>query len=61
MNQGVDPHTASDDKNDHEKKGRRFDLCVLTGDYRTELHGPIREVMASLQRVVQGIDSRPRC
>jgi predicted MPP superfamily phosphohydrolase len=38
-------------------KGRRFDLCVLTGDYRTELHGPIREVMAILQRVVQGIDS----
>jgi len=39
-------------------KGRRFDLCVLTGDYRTELHGPIREVMASLQRVVEGIDSQ---
>ena len=23
-------------------RGREFDLCVLTGDYRTELHGPIR-------------------
>ena len=38
--------------------GREFDLCVLTGDYRTELHGPIRAVMASLQRLVAGIDSR---
>jgi predicted MPP superfamily phosphohydrolase len=36
-------------------RGREFDLCVLTGDYRTELHGPIRAVMASLQRLVQGI------
>jgi predicted MPP superfamily phosphohydrolase len=39
-------------------QGREFDLCVLTGDYRTELHGPIREVMASLQRVVAGVRSR---
>jgi predicted MPP superfamily phosphohydrolase len=39
-------------------RGREFDLCVLTGDYRTELHGPIRAVMASLERVVEGIRSR---
>jgi uncharacterized protein len=39
-------------------EGREFDLCVLTGDYRTELHGPIREVMARLQRLVAGINSR---
>jgi predicted MPP superfamily phosphohydrolase len=39
-------------------QGREFDLCVLTGDYRTELHGPIREVMASLERVVRGVRSR---
>jgi predicted MPP superfamily phosphohydrolase len=39
-------------------RGREFDLCVLTGDYRTELHGPIRAVMASLERLVGGIRSR---
>jgi predicted MPP superfamily phosphohydrolase len=39
-------------------KGRSFDLCVLTGDYRTELHGPIRAVMDSLQRLCAGVNSR---
>jgi predicted MPP superfamily phosphohydrolase len=39
-------------------RGRDFDLCVLTGDYRTELHGPFRAVMASLQRLVRGIRSK---
>jgi len=39
-------------------RGREFDLCVLTGDYRTELHGPIRAVMASLQKAVRGIRSK---
>jgi predicted MPP superfamily phosphohydrolase len=39
-------------------RGRSFDLCVLTGDYRMELHGPIRPVMASLRRLVEAIDSR---
>ena len=38
--------------------GREFDLCVLTGDYRTELHGPSRETMAALQRLVRGIAVR---
>jgi predicted MPP superfamily phosphohydrolase len=38
--------------------GREFDLCVLTGDYRTELHGPIRSTIASLARLVEGIRSR---
>jgi predicted MPP superfamily phosphohydrolase len=38
--------------------GREFDLCVLTGDYRTELHGPSRETMAALQRLVSGIAVR---
>jgi uncharacterized protein len=38
--------------------GREFDLCVLTGDYRTELHGPFRAVMDSLNRLVRGIRSR---
>jgi uncharacterized protein len=34
---------------------RRFDLCVLTGDYRTELHGPFAAVMRSLRTLVAGI------
>jgi predicted MPP superfamily phosphohydrolase len=38
--------------------GRSFDLCVLTGDYRTELHGPIRATMEALGRLVRGIESR---
>jgi hypothetical protein len=38
--------------------GREFDLCVLTGDYRTELHGPFRAVMASLERIVRGVRTR---
>ncbi len=39
-------------------RGREFDLCVLTGDYRTELHGPIRHVMASLERIVRGVRTK---
>jgi predicted MPP superfamily phosphohydrolase len=38
--------------------GRDFDLCVLTGDYRTELHGPIRPTMERLKPLVQGLRSR---
>jgi predicted MPP superfamily phosphohydrolase len=38
--------------------GKSFDLCVLTGDYRTELHGPIAGVMRCLRRVVERIDTR---
>ncbi|MFV2056264.1 MAG: metallophosphoesterase [Thiohalomonadales bacterium] len=37
--------------------GRRFDICVLTGDYRTELHGPTDKVMQSLQVLLEGINS----
>jgi hypothetical protein len=37
---------------------RRFDLCVLTGDYRTELHGPIMPVMRSLARLLPGLRAR---
>jgi predicted MPP superfamily phosphohydrolase len=36
---------------------RRVDLCVLTGDYRTELHGPIGDVMRHLREVVAAVDS----
>jgi predicted MPP superfamily phosphohydrolase len=38
-------------------RAREVDLCVLTGDYRTELHGPIGAVMLSLERLVGGIRS----
>ena len=42
-----------------EKVGaREFDLCVLTGDYRTELHGPIRPTMDRLQPLVSRLRSR---
>jgi predicted MPP superfamily phosphohydrolase len=35
-----------------------FDLCVLTGDYRTELHGPIRPTMDRLRPLVSSLRSR---
>ena len=37
---------------------REFDLCVLTGDYRTELHGPIGPTMDRLRPLVSGVRSR---
>jgi len=57
-----DPHfdgmPGLEDKILERVGGREFDLCVLTGDYRTELHGPSRETMAALQRLVGGIAVR---
>jgi predicted MPP superfamily phosphohydrolase len=57
-----DPHLDSmpgiEDRITELCRGRDFDLCVLTGDYRTELHGPIRAIMNSLQTLVQGIRSK---
>ena len=42
-----------------EKVGtQEFDLCVLTGDYRTELHGPIRPTMDRLRPLVSRLRSR---
>jgi predicted MPP superfamily phosphohydrolase len=38
--------------------GREVDLCVLTGDYRTELHGPIQPTLTRLEELVRGIRSR---
>lgn len=37
---------------------RPVDLCVLTGDYRTELHGQNKPVLKDLAQVVEGISSR---
>lgn len=34
------------------------DLCVLTGDYRRELHGPIGPAMDGLARVLEGVRAR---
>jgi predicted MPP superfamily phosphohydrolase len=57
-----DPHLDGmrgiDDRIVESVAGREFDLCVLTGDYRTELHGPIRAVMESLEKIVRGVRSR---
>ncbi len=39
-------------------RGREFDLVVFTGDYRTQLHGPIRGVMASLERLIGQLRAR---
>jgi predicted MPP superfamily phosphohydrolase len=35
-----------------------FDLCVLTGDYRMALHGPIQPAMDALERLVGGLRTR---
>ena len=32
-------------------------LCVLTGDYRTKLHGPTQNVMENLRRIISTIKS----
>ncbi len=58
----TDPHfdglPGLDDRIVAAVSGRTFDLCVLTGDYRTELHGPIAATMDSLARVVAGVQVR---
>ena len=42
-----------------EKLGNRsVDLCVLTGDYRTELHGLKKHIIISLKSLINGINSR---
>ncbi len=33
------------------------DICVLTGDYRKELHGPIKHVMQCLKKLINDIKS----
>ncbi len=37
---------------------RAFDLCLLTGDYRTRLHGPNRNIISKLKYLIEGINSR---
>lgn len=37
---------------------RTVDLCVLTGDYRTELHGLNRHIIERLKLLIEGINSR---
>jgi predicted MPP superfamily phosphohydrolase len=38
--------------------GRSVDLCVLTGDYRTELHGLHKHIIESLKYLIDRIDTR---
>jgi len=37
---------------------RVFDLCLFTGDYRTRLHGPNRNIISKLKYLIEGINSR---
>jgi uncharacterized protein len=37
---------------------REVDLAVLTGDYRTELHGPIRPTIEGLREIARAIRAR---
>ncbi|MGR3319462.1 MAG: metallophosphoesterase [Candidatus Anammoxibacter sp.] len=37
---------------------KEVDICVLTGDYRANLHGPIKNVMKGLKKIINGIKSR---
>jgi len=37
---------------------RTVDLCVLTGDYRTKMHGLHKHIIKSLEYLVNNIDSR---
>lgn len=38
--------------------GRTFDICVLTGDYRTKLHGINKDIMKNMNHLVENINSR---
>ena len=38
-----------------EKK--EVDICVFTGDYRADLHGPIKKIMKSLEKIVSSVKS----
>ena len=37
---------------------QKNNLCVLTGDYRTVIHGPIRPALKQIETLVKGIPSR---
>jgi predicted MPP superfamily phosphohydrolase len=39
-------------------RGHEVDLAVLTGDYRTELHGPIRATIEGLEVIARAIRAR---
>jgi uncharacterized protein len=38
--------------------GRTIDICLLTGDYRTSLHGPHKHIIDALQYLINHIDSK---
>ncbi len=37
---------------------RVIDLCVLTGDFRTRLHGPNRHIVKKIKYLIDGINTR---
>lgn len=40
---------------------QHFDLCVFTGDYRSNLHGPHKRVIKGMARLAAGISSSHGC
>lgn len=42
----------------HNLNNRTFDLCLLTGDYRTKLHGTNKEIIKRLKYLIDGIHSQ---
>ena len=40
-----------------ELDGKKFDLCILGGDYRMEVYGPIAPALRSLRKLVGGVDT----
>ncbi len=38
--------------------GRTFDICVLTGDYRTELHGNNKDIIKGMDHLINNINTR---
>ncbi len=39
-------------------ENRNVDLCVLTGDYRTRLHGPHKHIIRSMEYLIKRIHSK---
>lgn len=53
----LDMHAAFTEALEQRIRGLRYDLCVLTGDYRAKTFGPIAATLAELRRLRPHIDS----
>ena len=42
----------------HLLENRTVDLCVLTGDYRTKVHGPQKHIIQSMEYLLKRINSK---